>query len=308
MCQVSTNYGRTATFASIHIRLNADIELIPISPSNTITGFVAFEMRFIKQIQAAAEQAHAILACFERVGIQSQCCGEQPNIPDILDCESHQTPEDQLQYDEKFSHSTHSIGSDDYQTYASLKNVQKIQASTGVQGQSRSRSRISGMKLEYHNHPSPGIVGQWMHHLDDGFELSQDEDVQSLTIWLLPIGFSSQSPGMEIGQVAAVKIETTLSCSVTFRAPDFQSISPQVLQHRQYQTDSDEKLTAISWILNLSSERVQAVITTNGSRRNPLILVPEEVPPFDQVRKLYFEIELLGCRLSPQTTSLWKSS
>jgi hypothetical protein len=41
--------------------------------------------------------------------------------------------------------------------------------------------------------------------------------------------------------------------------------------------------------LNLSSERVRAVISTNGSRRKALILVPEEVPPFDQVRKLYFE-------------------
>ncbi|KGO74307.1 hypothetical protein PITC_019770 [Penicillium italicum] len=287
--QVSTNYGRTATFAPIYHRLNAAVELIPISPSNTITGLVAFEMQFIKQIQTVAEQTQATLTCFERVGIQSQQCDEQPNIPDILECECHQIPDDQLRYDKRFSHFIYSKGSGDYQTYASLKNVRRIQASTGIPGQSRSPSRISGLKLEYHNHPSPGIVGQWMHHLDDGFEISQDEDVQSLTIWLIPTGFSPESPGMEIGQVAAIKIETTRSRSVTFRAPDFQSISPQALQHHQYQADSDEKLTAISWILNISSERVRAVISTNGSRRNPLMLVPEEVPPFDQVRKLYFE-------------------
>ncbi|KAJ6139656.1 hypothetical protein N7471_006142 [Penicillium samsonianum] len=172
-------------------------------------------------------QTQATLTCFERVGIQSQQFSKQPSIPDILDCECHQIPDDQLRK-----------GSDDYQTYASLKNVRKIQASTGIQGQSRSRSCISGLKLEYHTHPSPGIVGQWMHQLDDGFELSQNEDVQSLTTWLIPMEFSSESPGMEIGQVAAIHIETTSSRSVTFRSPDFQSIPSQALQHHQYQGDS----------------------------------------------------------------------
>ncbi|KAJ5799778.1 uncharacterized protein N7518_001846 [Penicillium psychrosexuale] len=298
LIEVSTNYGRTATFAALHHRLNAAVELIPISPpSNTITGLAAFEMQFIKQIQAAATQTQVTLTCFERVGIQSQQCGIQPSIPDILDCECHEIPDNQLRYDEKFSHFIYSRDSDDYQTYASLKNVRKIHASTGIQGQSRSRSRISGLKLEYYGHPSPGIVGQWMHQLDDGFELSQDEEVQSLTIWLVPVGFSSASPGLEIGQVAAIHIKTTSSRSVTFRPPDFQSISSQKLQCHQYQGDSDEKLTAISWILNLSSERVRAVISTNGSRPKAVILVPEQVPPFDQVRKLYFERRNnKGCR------------
>ncbi|KGO47924.1 hypothetical protein PEXP_037990 [Penicillium expansum] len=152
-------------------------EFIPISPpSNTITGLVAVEM--------------ATPPRFERVGIQSQQCGKQPKIPNIPDCESHQIPHDQLQYDEKFSHFINSINPGNYQTYASLKNVRKIQVCTGIEGRSRSRSRISGLKLEYYNHPSPGIVGQWMHKLDDGFELSQGEDIQSLTIWLIPTGFS----------------------------------------------------------------------------------------------------------------------
>ncbi|KAF4765795.1 hypothetical protein HAV15_003177 [Penicillium sp. str.  len=217
-------------------------------------------MEFIKQVQTVA--------------IQSQECGKQPNIPDILDRECHQVPDDQLRYDENFSHFIYNKSSANYQTYASLKDVRKIQTSTGIQGQPRSRSRISGLKLEYHNHPSPGIVGQWMHQLDDGFELSQDEDIQSLTIWLIPTRFSSQSPGMEIDDTFSL---------------DFKSTSSQPLQHHQYQGDSEEKLTAISWILNLSSERVRAVISTNGSRRKVLILVPEQVHPFDQLRKLYFE-------------------
>lgn len=278
------------TFTPIRHRLNAAVDPIPISPpSNTITGLVAFEMEFINQVQTAVIQTQETLTYFERVGIQSQECGKQPNIPDILDRECYQVPDDQLRYDEKFSHFINNKSSANYQTYASRKNVRKIQTSTSIQGQPRSRSRISGLKLEYHNHTSPGIVGQWMHQLDDGFELSQDEDIQSLTIWLIPTGFSSQSPGVEIGQVAAIYIETTRYRSVMFRPLDFKSTSSQPLQHHQYQGDSEEKLTAISWILNISSERARAVISTNGSRRKVLILVPEQVPPFDQVRKLYFE-------------------
>ncbi|KXG47394.1 uncharacterized protein PGRI_012640 [Penicillium griseofulvum] len=135
-----------------------------------------------------------------------------------------------------------------------------------------------------------------MDQLDDGFELSQDEDIQSLTIRLVPMGVSAECPGMEVGQVAAIHIETTRARSVTFRPPDFQSLSPQELQHHQYQGDSDEKLTAISWILNVSFERGRAVISTNGSHRKARILVPEQGPPFDQVRKLYFERQNDGRR------------
>lgn len=44
LIQVSTNYGRTATFAPLHSRLYASVELIPtLPPGNTITGFVALE-------------------------------------------------------------------------------------------------------------------------------------------------------------------------------------------------------------------------------------------------------------------------
>ncbi|OQE10215.1 hypothetical protein PENVUL_c004G08176 [Penicillium vulpinum] len=282
--QVSTNYGRTATFAHLRYRLNAAVEFIPISPpGNTITGLVAVEMVSPTR--------------FKRIGIQSQECGKQPEIPDILDYECHQIPDDELRYDEKFSRFINSTNPGNYHTYASLKNIRRIQASTGIYGRSRSSNCISGLKFEYYNHPSPGIVGQWMHELNDGFELSEDEDIQSLTIWLVPTGFSTECQGIEVGQVAAIHIETTCSRSVTFRPPDFQSIPSQTLQHHQYQGDFDEKLTAISWILNLSCERVRAVISRNTSRRTSQILVPEQETPFDQVRKLYFERQNDdGCR------------
>lgn len=54
--------------------------------------------------------------------------------------------------------------------------------------------------FQYYNHPSPGTVGQWVNELDeDGFELSLDEEVRSLTIWLTSMGFSRQTPGRELG-------------------------------------------------------------------------------------------------------------
>ncbi|KAJ5783027.1 hypothetical protein N7457_004801 [Penicillium paradoxum] len=80
-----------------------------------------------------------------------------------------------------------------------------------------------------------------MHKLDDSFELSRDEEIQSLT-------------------------------------GSFQS----------YQADSDEKFTAISWILNSACERARVVKSANGNP-NARVLVPDNGPPFDQVRKLYFE-------------------
>ena len=209
-------------------------------------------------------------------------------IPDVVNHECHQIPDDQLRYDEKFTHFIDSSKPGNYQTYASLKNVRKIQASMGIRGRSRSSNRISGLKLEYYDHPSPSIVGQWMNELDDGFELSPDEKVQSLTIWLTPMGSSTECQGMEIGQVTAIHIETTRSRSVTFHSPGFHSLPPQKLQH-QYQSDTGEELTAISWILNVSSDSVRAVISGNGSQRAQMI--PEQHPPFDQVRKLYFETQ-----------------
>ena len=85
-----------------------------------------------------------------------------------------------------------------------------------------------------------------MNPLDNSLELAPDEKVQSLTIWLTPMGFSTECPGMEVGQVAAIHMSTTRSRSVTFRSSEFDSLPPRKLRH-QYQSDSDsgEKLTAI---------------------------------------------------------------
>ena len=128
-----------------------------------------------------------------------------------------------------------------------------------------------------------------MNELDEEFELSPGEKIRSLTIWLTPMGFSTECPGLEVGQVAAIHFETTRARVVTFYSPDFESLPPQKLHH-QYQCDYDEEMTAVSWILNLATDRVRAVVSPNsGASQEALIMVPEQQPPFDLVQKLYFK-------------------
>ncbi|PYH74879.1 F-box protein [Aspergillus vadensis CBS 113365] len=193
---------------------------------------------------------------FIRVGIQSQFCDEPSTIPHILDRECH-------------------LG------------IRKIQASAGITGWSRPQNGISGLKLEYYNHPSPAIVGQWMNGLEDGSDISPDEEIQSVTVWIAPLGYSSESPGLAVGQVAAIRFETTCARSVTFRSP-YTHTFPTGMIRNEYQRCFDEELTAISWIFNEASDRVRAVNSPHRSWR-PRLLVPEVSPPFDLVRKLYFE-------------------
>lgn len=222
------------------------------------------------------------------MGIQSQPCGEQPPVPSISNHECHLEHQDQLQYDVKFSQFIISSHAGNCQTYASLKNVRRIQASTGMEDLSRSITRITGLKLEYYGHPSPGVVGQWMNPLDDSFELSPDEDIRSLTTWLTPIHPREELIVLEIGQVVAIHIETTLARSATFRPPGFDSLPSRKLQH-QHRANTGETLTAISWIMNSYSDCVRAVITANTPARRAQISVPEPIAPFDQVCKLDFE-------------------
>ncbi|KAL4925560.1 uncharacterized protein BDV17DRAFT_283839 [Aspergillus undulatus] len=94
---------------------------------------------------------------------------KQPILPDTLDHGCHQTSYDQLEYGQKRSYSISSKITGNCQTYASLKN------------------------LEYHNHPSPGVVGQWM----------------------IELGGSLPSSGMKSSQVAAIHIETSYARTVT---------------------------------------------------------------------------------------------
>ncbi|KAI2904008.1 hypothetical protein CBS63078_5839 [Aspergillus niger] len=258
--QVSTNYGRSVILAPLCYRLKASITPIPSLPlGHHITGFVAHQKTYGTQ--------------FIQLGIQSQLCDGPPTIPHIIDRECHRVPDNQIRYDEKFSHFINSTNPGNYQTYASLKGIRRIQASAGISGWSRPPNGICGLKLEYYNHPSPAIVGQWMNELKDGFDISPDEELQSVTVWITPLGFSAESPGLEVGQVAAIRFETTSARSVTFRSPHPHSLPAAGMLRNEYQRCFDEDLTAMSWIFNESSDRVRA----------------KSLPLFDQIRKLYFE-------------------
>ena len=206
-----------------------------------------------------------------------------------MDHERHQVPDHQLQYDEKFAYFIDGARPDNYQTYASLINARKIQASTGINGRSRSAACISGLKIDYFDHPTPAVLGQWMEEVDEAFELSPGEKIQALTIWLTPVGFSSESRGLELGQVTAIHIETSHSRSVTFRSSHNESTphhEKRLLD--QFQSHSGEELVAISWILNPSYDRVRAVSSYTDVSRRAQIVVPELPPPFDQIQRLYF--------------------
>ncbi|KAL3480802.1 hypothetical protein BJX99DRAFT_272534 [Aspergillus californicus] len=285
--QLSTNYRRVATLASLHLISTSTIQSIPFA-GDIITGMVA-------RAHIRLNRNH-----IRSVGIQSQDFDDQITIsvPTITHTTCHEIPADQLQYDlNNFSHFIKYTNPGNYHTYASLRNIRKIQASRGIPGRSRSPDHISGLKIDYYDHPSPGVVGQWMdgHDGGGGFELSRGEDIQLLAVSLTPVGFSTARTGIELGLVCAIRFETTWSRSITF-CPGLEtsSLPPHSVRTLQLQYQADnrtgEKLTAMSWILNEESERVRAVLSPDqGSQIKDMVYVPEAVGIFDDVLRIYFE-------------------
>ncbi|GKZ95479.1 hypothetical protein AnigIFM59636_009486 [Aspergillus niger] len=271
--QVSTNYGRTATFAPLFHRLNASVRTISgVPPRHTITGIV---------VQPAAYRKY-----FEQLRIHSQFCIALPASPHNLDRECHRVPEDQIQYDLMLHHnSSEKNDMKCYQTYASLKGVRTITASTGNTHYSRSRHWITGLKIEYYNHPSPNVVGQWIRPLHgEVLELDPGEEIKSITVWVGFDSFISQFPELSTGNIAAIWIDAGMH-RARFSTPIFQSGA--VIQS-QYLRDADKELTAISWVVSAESDRVRAVMSPYGSQRSRT-LMPTLSPPYDRVRKLYFK-------------------
>ncbi|KAL3441468.1 hypothetical protein BJX65DRAFT_313821 [Aspergillus insuetus] len=266
--QLSTNYERTATFAPLDPYPDTLVENIPLpTPDSVITGHSS---RLI------------------RVGIQTQECSKQPIAPQMLDHDYYHFPPNELRYDH--DHFADLIGHGDstsHHTYASLKHIRRISASTGVDGGSRSSRHICGLKFDYYNHSTPEVVGQWMEEPDDGFELASDEDVRLLTIWLKPVRNSGDNPAMEPGQVVSVHIETTHARSVTFRSPGFDFPPAQLTRH-QHQSDVDGSLIAIIWMLNLNFDCIRAIASPIAGT-DDLIFVPDLQPPYDQILTIYFD-------------------
>ncbi|KAL4915861.1 hypothetical protein BDW62DRAFT_203313 [Aspergillus aurantiobrunneus] len=226
--QVSTNSGRTVTFAPIKSRLRPSIDWIRNpDPNQVITGFLALQMQPGDP--------------FLRLGIQHQPCAnpppsfEDPSIKYVMS-------DDILPYDLEFLRYISRPGASDFQTCATLKGVRRIRASTGIDGRCRNSNRISGLKFEYY-HGTPAIVGQWMNE-HDVFELSPNETIDCITIWITPLADSGTYPTIRLGQVSAIRIQTTQARAVLFRAPNADPLSETDMQH-QYGSGYTEELVRI---------------------------------------------------------------
>ncbi|KAL3496308.1 hypothetical protein BJX62DRAFT_251134 [Aspergillus germanicus] len=228
---------------SDNLRL-AGLQNIPLPTLDSIiTGFIMTQTVHVKvrmgltkhhspRLKALGPQEPA-----DPTRYQAQECSKQAIAPQMLDHDHYHIPPHELRYDH--DHFAELIGHGDstsHHTYASLKHVRKI---------------------NYYNHSTPEVVGQWMEELDDGFELASDENVRLLTICLKPVRNPTDNPAMEPGQVVSLHIETTRA--------------------RSYQSDADGSLIAIIWMLNLSS----------GT--DDLIFVPDLQPPYNQMQTIYFD-------------------
>lgn len=216
---------------------------------------------------------------------------------------------DQMEYDKQFAYGIRAMGLGEYRTWASLIAVKRIQASIGLPGRSRNSSRISGLKLDYHDQRSSAVVGQWMNACGS-FELAPSEEIRGLMIWLIGSGESPEIRGLLQGQISAIRIDTTFDRSMTFQSPDDGSHKGQFKQ-QQYQAGLNEDLVsvffffligyilethlwiltqvALSWILNSSYDRIRGVTSTHVSNTPPVYMMPSQPPPYDQVQGIEFK-------------------
>ncbi|KAL4757301.1 F-box protein [Aspergillus foveolatus] len=277
--QMSTNRGRTATLSTMESRMDAKVaihELKKTKPGHDITGFVA--------IQVPPQEA------FLGFGIQSQR-SLGPFQASAIMLKELNNPDAQLQRDNKFSIYIGTPSDSNYQTHATLVGVRKISASRGTHWGSRPCTCVSGLKFDYYNGTS-AVVGQWLDEFES-LELQPSEHVHSLDIWVTPTRLSTSYPFLQQGWIAAVRFGTTFARDVRFKPPGSDPLSMQHL-HNHFGGGPGQELTAISWILNESHDRIRAV-NSDKSFGHTSLLLPEQYPPFDDVQKLYFENVLTGC-------------
>lgn len=80
----------------------------------------------------------------------------------------------------------------------------------------------------YDNGP-PVILGQWMEEYRT-IDLLFDEDIEYLTVWILPAEGSVEWRPARQGQIVAVQFDTTQSRHITFDAPGGDSIKLESLR------------------------------------------------------------------------------
>lgn len=129
--------------------------------------------------------------------------------------------------------------------YALLKGMHRIQASTGLPQRSRSPCHISGLKFDYFDKWNLTIVGQWMDEFDS-FELTKDESIKGITIWMSKEGYSSQMAELARGKVVAIRVDTSRHRSKMFKL----SLSDVALDNcmlHQYQPNPQEDMVSQSY-------------------------------------------------------------
>ncbi|PLB44841.1 hypothetical protein P170DRAFT_512974 [Aspergillus steynii IBT 23096] len=147
------------------------------------------------------------------------------------------------------------------QSYASLKGVRRIQASIGLPGRSRSLYGISGLRVDYNDHRSSEIVGQWMHE-HEVFDLGENEKVVCLTVWRAIEPWPSPMRG-EKGHVMAVLIGTDHDRSKLFCSPWVCPPFEQCLRF-EIQVAPDEKFSSLAWMMDLTTDWLQPVKSTEN--------------------------------------------
>ncbi|EER25811.1 F-box domain containing protein [Coccidioides posadasii C735 delta SOWgp] len=277
-CQIGTNYSRNIVFSAIprFPHLQKDSELLELPKNYSVTGLIATKDADDNTLQKLGLQGHPS---------KNHSSSEPKRIRDL----SQELRESQVEYDKMFAVTINVLTQGDFCTYAPFESVRRITASTGSEGRSRTPCNVSGLRFDYHNEwHCPTIVGQWMNELDT-FELDQGERIEGLTVWLSTEPCYRTVNPVEPGRVIAIRIDSSSKRHKIFKA-DNVDISLEEYKQQQYQSNMRENLTAISWILNGTFDRVRAVIQLVNPAIPPPILIPQHDVPFDQAQKLFFEI------------------
>lgn len=132
-----------------------------------------------------------------------------------------------MTFDSELSYYTKTRGLGTFQTFAQLSNARRIQASVGTVGRSRSPSYVAGLRFDYYGQTSSAILGQWMEE-SDTVELSKGEFVQRITVWLDKEDVSIIRPDLRLGQVAALKFDTTRGRHIMFQPPGNSSLPARI--------------------------------------------------------------------------------
>ncbi|KAL4967495.1 F-box protein [Aspergillus stella-maris] len=259
--RVSTNHDRRYSFAPVQEHLHYAVCPMPDIPhGHIITGLFASPFSSLPR------------SSFDRIGIQTlpvPNCDQAVQSGDIESSEVYIIPDAHLER----AYSRHSereprhrgMAGRTYITYAPLKHVKRISASTGSEERTRTASMISGLKIEYH-HTSPAIIlGQWIaEYEDNSFDLDIDERVQSVKVEYL------QCRRLPIQQVRSLWIETSRGRTVGFCPPSFACVDPLPEDGMQFVEvlfagDGDNALSAFAWDLDTESDDFRGVMDAETS-------------------------------------------